>query len=305
VAERYGVAKVYDGVEAMLKAEKLDGIVAIQQFGMHVELVPKLLTAKVPVLTEKPLAESLASGRTILAAVKAASAPLYLAYHKRSDPATSRALAQMAEWSRTGAVGKMRYLRAVMPPGDWIANGFAHLLRTDEGYQSKPGMGTRTGDFVNYYIHQVNLIRLLLGGDYHPIAADPAGVLLVGRGENGVTINLEMATHVTTTDWQEEYLITYERGWIRLELPAPMAINRPGRVTVFADAGNGAEPTTTVPSLPFVHAMQRQAENFVAACRGEKTVLCGAEDAYQDLQVAEEYLALLEASEKRYLKPAG
>ena len=39
--------------------------------------------------------------------------------------------------------------------------------------------------------------------------------------------------------------------------------------------------------------MRRQAEQFVAAVRGEKTTLCRAGEALQDLRVAREYLDLL------------
>ncbi len=35
--------------------------------------------------------------------------------------------------------------------------------------------------FVNYYIHQVNLMRHLLGEPYRVTYADPSGVLLAGR----------------------------------------------------------------------------------------------------------------------------
>jgi predicted dehydrogenase len=302
VAERYGVPKVYDGFESMLDHEKLDGIVAIQPFGMHRDTVPKLLRARVPVLTEKPLAENVESGRAILDAVGSSGVPLYLAYHKRSDPATARALAQIDAWRRSGEVGKLRYIRAVMPPGDWIAHGFDHVVRTDERYEAKGGMGNPTGAFVNYYIHQVNYLRLLLGEDYHPILADPGGVLLVGRSDSGITVNLEMAAHQTSIEWCEEYVVFFERGFVKIELPAPMAQNRAGKVTMFRDPGDAEEPTTVVPTLPFVHAMQRQAENFVAACRGDKTVLCTAEDGYKDLTVATEYIALVEEAERRFGK---
>src|SRR5512137_999889 len=58
VAERYGVEKVYPDAATMLAKEKLDGIVASQPFTRHGVLVPEILKAGVPVMTEKPLAAS-------------------------------------------------------------------------------------------------------------------------------------------------------------------------------------------------------------------------------------------------------
>jgi len=297
VAQRYGIPKVYDGHRALLAGEPVDALVAIQSFGIHAEMVPELLTKGVPVITEKPLADSLEGGQVIVNAVKKTGVPLYLAYHKRSDPATAYALNQIKAWQASGEVGKMKYIRAAMPPGDWIANGFAGIVSTEEKYEAKRGMNTPYGQFVNYYIHQVNLIRLLLGEDYAVTYADPGKVLLAGRSDSGVTIALEMQAYRTTIDWHEEALIAFEKGFVKLELPAPVAVNRPGKVTVFRDIGGaGQTPTTTIPTLPWVHAHWQQAINFIEAVRGKPTVLATAETGLKDLQVAKAYTDLLAAA---------
>jgi len=49
------------------------------------------------------------------------------------------------------------------------------------------------------------------------------------------------------------------------------------------------------PALPHVHAMKAQASNFLKAIRGEPHPLCGAEEAFKDLLVAERYLELAAA----------
>lgn len=292
VATRYGIPHVYSTHEEMLAKEELDGIVAIQQFGFHAELIPQLLKKGVPLLTEKPLASSIEGGKTILAALKTAKAPLYLAYHKRSDPATGYAVKQMHAWKESGEVGKLRYIRVAMPPGNWSAAGFSQNIWSQEKYEARSGMGGPYGDFVNYYIHQVNLLRFLLEDDYSVTYADPSGILLVGKSNGGVPVTLEMATHKTTLDWQEEAFIAFERGWIKLELPAPLAVDRPGRVTVFSDPGNDKTPTTSTPTLPWIHAMRQQSINFIKAIKGEKTPLCTAADGMKDLEVAQQYIDL-------------
>jgi predicted dehydrogenase len=149
---------------------------------------------------------------------------------------------------------------------------------------------------VNYYIHQVNLMRHLLGEDYQPVFADRAGRLIAVQGASGVTGLIEMAPWQTTLDWQEAALVAFERGWIRIDLPAPLAHHRPGKVTVYRDPGQGAEPETIIPQLPFVHAMRQQAVNFLAAVRGQPTPLCGADDAVKDLEVLQQYQDLYVAA---------
>jgi predicted dehydrogenase len=172
------------------------------------------------------------------------------------------------------------------------------LIQTDEKVPDSPrdvaeGWDSPHFKFVNYYIHQVNLLRHLFGEPYRVTHADPSGVLMVVQSASGVAGVLEMATHNTTLDWQESALVTFERGWIKLELPAPVALNRPGRVEIFRDPGNGATPQTIVPSLPWVHAMRQQAVQFIRAIRGECKPPCDAVEALEDLKVARDYIQLL------------
>ncbi|MEI6071259.1 MAG: hypothetical protein WCS31_05675 [Verrucomicrobiae bacterium] len=128
--------------------------------------------------------------------------------------------------------------------------------------------------FVNYYIHQVNLLRHLLGESYTVSYADPAKVLFVAHSASGVPCTIEMAAYNTTIDWQESALVAFEKGYVKLELPAPVAYNRPGQVEILKDPGNGAVPLTIRPSLPWIHAMRNQALNFIKAVRGEAPAPC-------------------------------
>jgi predicted dehydrogenase len=302
VAARYGVPRVYPSHAEMLAHEELDGIVASQPFDRHGVLVPELLQAGIPIFTEKPLAASFQVGEQIAAAVKASGTWHMLGYHKRSDPATMAAKAEIERLKVSGELGKLTYVRLLMPAGDWVAGGFNDLIRDADPYPDlqrdppAPDMDEATyrhyTAFVNYYIHQVNLLRHLLGEPYNVTYADPSGVLLAGQSASGVACTIEMSPYRTTLDWQESALVCFEKGTVRLELPAPLASNRPGRVEFFRDPGDGAAPQTIIPQLPWIHAMRQQAMNFVAAIKGEREPLSSAEEALEDLRVAKEYIRL-------------
>jgi predicted dehydrogenase len=189
-----------------------------------------------------------------------------------------------------------------MPAGDWVAGGFTDLVISEEkgpelvwdppaGDMDKPTYDIYIS-FVNYYIHQVNLMRHLLGEDYRVTYADPSGVLLAGVSAGGVGCAIEMTPYRTTIDWQESALVAFEKGYVKLELPAPLAANRSGRVEVFRDPGEGKMPETVVPQLPWVHAMRQQAVNFVRSVRGEIKPLCDSVEALEDLKIAREYIRL-------------
>ncbi|MBN2301368.1 MAG: Gfo/Idh/MocA family oxidoreductase [Lentisphaerae bacterium] len=302
VAVRYGVSKVYNEADEMLAKEKLDGIVASQQFVRHGIIVPKLLKAGIPIFTEKPLAASIETGEKIVEAVKKSGTWLMVGYHKRSDPATIYAKAEIERLKKTGELGEIRYIRIIMPSGDWIAGGRDDIIRgNDPVPQLEKDPPDRDMDedtrkaylmFVNYYIHQINLMRHLLGEPYKISYADPSGVMLAGSSESGIACVIEMTPYETTIDWQESALVCFKHGYVKLELPAPLALNRPGRVAIFKDPGNGEIPQTIVPQLPWEHAMRRQAKNFIAAIKGKIKPLTGAEEALEDLKLARDYIRL-------------
>ena len=303
VARKYNVPRVYRSHEEMLAKEKLDGIVASQPFTRHGVLVPEILKAGVPVFIEKPLAGSIAMGEKILGALAASKAWVMVGYHKRSDPATACAKAEIDRLKASGELGKLKYLRITMPAGDWIAGGFSELINVKEDAKPQldweppaadmsPELFKQYTAFVNYYIHQVNLMRFLLGESYRVTWADPSGVVFAGQSAGGVACVIEMSPYCTTIDWQESALVAFERGYVKLELPAPLAHNRPGRVEILRDPSKDVAPQTIVPQLPWVHAMRQQAANFVAAVRGERKPPCDAVEALEDLKVAREYIRL-------------
>lgn len=297
-AERYGVRKVYPNAEAMLAAEKLDGIVASQPFDRHGSILPALYQASIPLFTEKPLASSVETGERLLAACSTGGSWHMVGYHKRCDPASVRAREEIDSAKASGALGALRYVRITMPAGDWIAGGFNELIKTDEpppateadppASDMDPETFAQYTSFVNYYIHQVNLMRYLLGEPYKVTYADPSGVLLTIQSESGVAGTIEMSPYHTTLGWQESALVGFDRGYIRLSLPAPLASNQAGRVEIFSDK-DGA---VTIPDLPPIHAMRAQAQAFLRAVAGDAKPPCDAPEALEDLLMARNYMRL-------------
>ncbi len=298
VAGRYEVARVYADHRQMLAAESLDGIVAAQPFTRHGVLLPELFAAGIPVLSEKPLARSIQAGRRLVET----GGQHVLGYHKRSDPAVLHAVARIAQLRQTDELGPMRYVRILMPGGDWIGGGFTHLVRSLEAAPTldfdppAQDMDERTAkayeSLVNFYIHQINLMRHLMGESYHITFADRQGVLLATESDSGIVGAIEMSPYRTTIDWQERILVAFEKGYLEIELPAPLASNRPGRVREYADPGDGSTPVASEPQLPWVGAMRQQATHFVQLLNGQPTCLCTAAEALEDLQVARDAVVM-------------
>ncbi len=305
VAARYGIPHIYKDHAAMLAAEKLDGVVASQPFSRHAILLPEIYGKAKHVFTEKPLAVSVEAGERLAKQAADSGTVHMVGYHKRSDPAVIYAKGVMEQWQKSGEMGALKYVRILMPAGDWIAAGFTGRLDAGDKAGTLP-IEPRDPDmdeltykqyvsFVNYYIHQVNMMRHLLGEPYKVTYAEKSGVLLAVQSSSGIAGVIEMTPYRTTIDWEETLLVAFEKGYVKVTLPAPLAHNRPGTVEVFSDPGNNVTPQRTIPSLPWVHAMRQQAITFVKVCRGEANPPCEAAEAVEDLKVARDYIRMYKA----------
>jgi predicted dehydrogenase len=301
VAARYGIPQVFNSHEELLQHGGVDAIVAAQPYTRHSILIPDILRAGIPVFTEKPLTLSVDAGERLASLGEELGVLHMVGYHKRSDPAMVYAQKIVQEWKQSGEFGKLNYIRVTMPPGDWVA-GADMPLGTDE-----PGVigeleplpqefdeptGKKYDAFVNYYIHQVNYIRFLLGEPYKVTFADRSGVLLAGESESGVCVTLEMAPYSTSIEWHEGIFIAFEKGFIRIELPAPLVRQIAGKVIVMRDNGKAA-PSYSEPIMPTLSAMRNQAKNFLAAVRGERPAPCTAKEALEDLKIARDYIQFM------------
>ena len=303
VAKRWGIEKVYYSAEELLRNEKLDGVVASQPFRRHGTLLAPLLREGIPIFIEKPLASSVEVGRWIVSQLAESKTTMVVGYHKRCDPAVVRARQELARIKATHELGPLRYVRITIPVGDWIAGGNDCFIPASDPKPTTPldpapdDMDGETYkrflSFVDYYIHQVNLLRYLLGEPYRIVFADPAGVTICARSISGVSSTVEMNPYRTTRDWQEIALVAFERGYLKISLPAPLATNRAGRLEIFRDLGDDYSPSLEIPVLPFKSAMENQAEVFARVVRGEEEPPCGAEEALQDLMIAREYFQFL------------
>ncbi len=305
VARRWGIPRVYPDHRAMLEDCRLDAVVAIMDYHLHASVVPDILNAGLPLMTEKPIAVRPETGRRLAELAEQKGIPYMVGYMKRSLPAAVEAAARVRRWRESGEAGPMNYLRATMPPGDWVFGIQWGLSAGDtpppyEGVvpETPPdwmdaGLAGRYDAFVNYYIHQVNLIRYLAGEDYHVIYADRNGAVMIGETESGVTLTLEMKGRGLRNSWEEFYLVSFENGRVDLSVPAPMAQQNGGDVRIYFGGSGDELPRWERPIMPPVWSMLAQARHFIQCVRDGSAVRSPASEAAKDLEVAEQYVRAL------------
>jgi predicted dehydrogenase len=295
VAERYGISHVYRDHRELLESEQLDGIVAAQRYTHHAALLPELYPHVRHLFTEKPLALSAETGDRLAALARREGCVHMLGYQRRSDPATVEAKRTVDAWKASAELGRLRYLRMCFTDGDWTGN--AHGL-IDVGEQPPPFPAEEpppefaedddalwalsTG--VDELVHPLNLLRHFVGEPYRLVFAHVSGRLYAFESESGVPMTIEVSPYRVSVGYDEELLVAFEHGYVRL-CPAPsLAVNRAGRVEIYADAGDGL-PQRVAPELTWIDPQQAQAANFLRVCRGEAPPPTHAAEAAVDLHL--------------------
>jgi predicted dehydrogenase len=297
VAARYGIRRIYRDHRELLESEQLDGVVAPQRYTHHVALLPELYPHARHLFTEKPLALGAASGDRLAQLARDAGCVHMLGYHRRSDPATVEAKRTVDEWKASGELGALRYLRICYTDGDWIANAHAALI--DAGDEPPPFPAEEpppevAGDDdalwalskgVDELVHPLNLLRHFLGEPYRVSFVDLSGRLCVFESESGVTTTIEVSPYRLSVGFDEELLVAFERGYVRLR-PAPSLANRrAGTLEIYRDAEGAALPERSSPELPWIDPMQAQAADFLRVCRGEAPPPTDVAEAAKDLHL--------------------
>jgi len=297
LANRYNIPNTTADYRELLADDEITAIACIQYFENHVVLVPDVLRAGKHVITEKPLCVFPENGEMLVALAKETGLIHMVGNHKRSDLAVEYAVNIINEWKKSGKYGKMTYVRLSMPPGNYRKDADEPLMTDEPPGPVAPEQGPKGTDeetrnrmiwFVNYYIHQVNLMRYLMGEDYHLTSAGK--YFFTAESESGVNGVLELDLFNTSVDWQEHALVCFEKGWIRIDLTAPLATQLSSTVSIYTDQGWDSKITS--PMMPNVCAMRNQAKNFLMALRGEKPVPCLSEEAVKDLYIANDYIQM-------------
>ena len=107
-AKTYGIARSYSGYEALLADKSLDIVYVALPNSMHAEWVVKAALAKKHILSEKPLALTVAEAQTMYAAARQHKVMLLEAYPYWFQPQTR----DMLEILHSGGIGKVVSVQA-------------------------------------------------------------------------------------------------------------------------------------------------------------------------------------------------
>ena len=277
----------YADVEAMLAAERPDGLIVATPNQAHVSTRLAAVSAGIPALIEKPVADTVAEAAKLIAAGKAAGVPLLAGHHRRHNPLIRAAKARI----EAGKIGRAVAAQAtcwLYKPDDYF----------DVAWRTQAGAGPV---FINL-IHDVDLMRHLVGeieavqaSDRNAIRGhaveDTAAAIL--HFENGALGTVSVSdTVVAPWSWEltarenPAYPVTgqtcYQIGGTHGALSIPDG-------TGWSQAARGWwQPMSTHrPGTPDTDPLITQITHFAAVIRGEEEPLVSAEEGLRSLAVIE------------------
>ncbi len=148
LAAQFGTRHYRDHA-ALLAAERPDGAIVATPNETHVPIALDCLAAGVPVIVEKPLANTVAEAVTLLEAERRTGLAVLVGHHRRHQPFLQRARDIVA----SGGIGRLVAISAsafMLKPQDYFG----------PDWRRTPGVG---GTFRINLIHEIDLIRFVCG----------------------------------------------------------------------------------------------------------------------------------------------
>ncbi len=147
-AAQHGIA-LFDNVPDMLAQITPDGVVLATPTLLHVQQGFDCVNAGVPVLIEKPLADSVEKAGPLVAAAEAAGVPILVGHHRRHNPLIRKAHDLISQ----GHIGDVRAVHSTC----WFYKPDSYFEEAE--WRKQKGAGPISVNLV----HDVDLIRHLCG----------------------------------------------------------------------------------------------------------------------------------------------
>jgi predicted dehydrogenase len=289
---------LYARLEDLLSAQVPDGVILATPNGLHVAGVLNCVAAGVPVLVEKPVADSLADAQRLVACVETSGVPVLVGHHRRHSAILECAQAVIAD----GRLGRLVAVTAS-----------ATFAKPDSYFEAGPWRRqTGGGPILINLIHEIDNLRALVG-EINAVQAFASNAIRGFAVEDTVAINLRFANGALGTFMLSDAAAS-PRSWEQTSGEDKSYDHHGGQDCCVLAGTHGslavptmrlltcnATPSWWMPmrseqlSLPQVDPLMRQLLHFLAVIRREAVPRVTVRDATRTLAVT---LAVADAARK-------
>lgn len=178
-------ARFYQDHRELLDRERLDGVIVATPNDTHAQVGIDCAAAGLPVLVEKPLSDTLDSGRALLAAAEQADVAVAVGHHRRFDPTVELAKSMID----SGRLGELTALQ------------FIWALRKHDAYYDmrwRVSHASGGGPVLINLIHDIDLMRHF-GGEIVRVYAELGHAARGFEVEDAIAVTVRFATGAVGT----------------------------------------------------------------------------------------------------------
>jgi predicted dehydrogenase len=168
MAETYGFARAYAGLDDMLRTERPDGCIAVTPVAVTAEITERIIRAGVPLLMEKPPGAALAEAQHLVELIERYMGRVMVSMNRRFDPAICAARRWWGE-------RQISYLRARIVRIDRREPEFAY----GTAIHPLDAMRAIAGDVASYRVQVQRVGGVRWYGVHLRFAAGASGLLEV------------------------------------------------------------------------------------------------------------------------------
>ncbi|MCC6579835.1 MAG: Gfo/Idh/MocA family oxidoreductase, partial [Phycisphaeraceae bacterium] len=126
-ANEFGIPTAYDNYEEMMDKEKLDGITNVTPDRFHAQVALAVIKRGIHLLSEKPLASTLADAKKMCAAAEKKGVINMVNFSYRN----AAALQKVSAFVRGGGIGELRHVEASYLQGWLVSKGWGDWRTSD------------------------------------------------------------------------------------------------------------------------------------------------------------------------------
>ena len=296
LAEQYGVP-LYATLDELLAGDKPDGVILATPNRLHAEGGLACIAAGVPVIVEKPIADTVANAITLVEAGEAAGVPVLTGHHRNYSPVMAKAR-EIVNSGRLGPLVAVVGTAMFYKPDDYYDVG--------GGWRRMPG----GGPILLNLIHEMNNLLSLVGDVVRvqavtsnatrgfPVEDTAAIILTFANGALGTFMLSDTAASPRSWEQTSRENTSYDSfpdedcyhiAGTRGSLSVPTM-----RLKVYAGEQSWWAPlTSSTIDLARSDPLANQITHFAAVIRGEVQPVCSGRDGLKTLKVVD---AVVEAA---------
>jgi predicted dehydrogenase len=297
VASRYEIPRAYATHHELLRDADVEAVVVVTPRPYTAPVTLDCLNAGKHVLTEKPMAGTLAQAKRLVETARTRNLHYVIGYMKRFDGGVQKAKKILDELLTSNELGPVVFVRAHCFMGDSYCKADGHIVTSEQPAYGDQGWPIAPDDFpaqmardyafyLNTYSHNTNLLRYLFGRtpnvDY--VRFDQQAGRLAVLNFGSFIASLETG-RVSNRGWDEHTEIFFADGRLTIRTPPALLKNVPAQIELYK-AGTVQE--ICLPQCDWSWAFRRQSQAFVTDVLENRESLNSAADALEDMRLIEQ-----------------